>query len=156
MQDEDISNLRRKAPCAEFGNWFDCVLLSILYMFKPSCRPMFKPTLRFVLSAGGKHNPSSVMCIYIYIYICISLSLSIYIYIYIYIYKIQNCQRGFHAQECPKTAPFHIRSRALSALGVVRGLLAIPPSFPTGNSGCMVKGQFEKHVFWDSSALFVS
>ena len=24
-------------------NWFDCVLLSILYMFKPSCWPTFKP-----------------------------------------------------------------------------------------------------------------
>ena len=24
-------------------NWFDCGLFSILYMFKPSRRPMFKP-----------------------------------------------------------------------------------------------------------------
>ena len=25
------------------SNRFDCILLSILYMFKPSCRPMLKP-----------------------------------------------------------------------------------------------------------------
>ena len=25
------------------NNWFDCGLLSILYIFKPSCRPIFKP-----------------------------------------------------------------------------------------------------------------
>ena len=41
------------------NNWFDHIVLSILYMFKPSCRPMCKPpslgppSPYFPLESGG-------------------------------------------------------------------------------------------------------
>ena len=47
------------------NNWFDCALLSILYMFKPSCWPMLKPP-----SLGPPVVPlTSIWYVHIYIYI---------------------------------------------------------------------------------------
>ena len=35
--------LQRELMGVASNSWFDTCLLSTLYMFKPSCRPMFKP-----------------------------------------------------------------------------------------------------------------